>query len=267
MFPRIAAPLAVLAFLLTFGLGPASSVDASLPRLDAHPHVGREAVIDSHADGSYDIPVWFNWGQYVLDVWVVPPGHGQLVNDNGVLGGLQALEATPLNSYLAATLDSIDDWKRAVQLFGSSSLRTQLKINVYVVGLDLIPPNTDPEVVILSDETKGPILGVAFSSNPCLVVNSKIFLADSFTYADYYNVNGQEFGHCLGLNHVSGGHPTHDVMNGAYPHSPGTAATKLHCISNLDVAGLERVFTGQGGSASLPVAQWATTRWTPACEL
>jgi hypothetical protein len=202
-----------------------------------------------------------------LDVVVVPPLHGQLNNGNGLLGGLDPLEATPLNTYLRATVDGIRDWQGAIQMFGSPWLRSTVQLRLYVLGVDVVPADVRPEVVVVADETKGPILGWAWSTYPCLVDNSMAYLTTSFTYADMYNVNGQEFGHCLGLNHVRGGHPTHDVMNGAYPHGIGDPATKLHCISNLDVAGLELVFDGYAGDASLPVSQWRTTRWTPGCEL
>jgi hypothetical protein len=58
---------------------------------------------------------------------------------------------------------------------------------------------------------------------------------------------GQEFGHCLGLDHVAGGVPgdqvlAHDIMNGAYPHSPGAKDNPFHCLSNMNVAGLKVVF-------------------------
>jgi len=225
---------------------------------------GLPAASASHSDGSYDLPVWFTWGQTTLDVLIVPPAHGQIVNGNGALNGLDPFELTPLNSYLDATIDSVNDWRRAIDQFGPAWLRTSLVINVYVVGLDIVPTQAllDPEIVIISDEWKGPILGVAWATNPCMVFNSKFFLT-SFTYEDMYNINGQEYGHCLGLEHVTGSHPVLDVMNGAYPHNPGAAGNPKHCMSNLDVKGLERVFGGNfgypsGGTATMPVSQYAT---------
>lgn len=216
----------------------------------------------SHDDGSYDLPVWFYWNKSELDVLIVPPAHGQLVNDDGVLAGGDPSEATPFNSYLHAIETSIADWDRAVQTFGSESLRAGLDIRPYVVGRDQIPSGalTQPEVVVVNDETKGLILGLAFSTRPCIVDNSMWF-GKSFSYQDMYNVNAQEFGHCLGLEHVVDGHPEHDAMNGTYQHSVGARGTHYHCPSNLDVAGLELVFggvlgTGSGTVASVPVASY-----------
>lgn len=211
----------------------------------------------SHADGSYDIPVWFEWSKAKLDVWIVPPGHGQLANENGALGGADAREADPFaNSYVRATLDSIASWDNAVDAYGPAWLRNGLDVNVYLMGRDVPPalPTADapPEVVIVFDESKANILGVAFSSRPCIVDNSKLFVT-SFTYEDMFNINAQEYGHCLGLNHVDGNHPTGDPMNGAYPYTPGAAGNPRNCVSNLDVKGLEGVFAQALGQ---PPALW-----------
>lgn len=161
------------------------------------------SVRASHSDQTYDLPLFFRWDKSVLDVIIVPPNHGQIVNDEGVLGGGDPNELTPFNSYLDAIEASVADWDRAVEMFGSESLRSGVVTNVYVAGRDLIPTAalSNPEIVITTDETKGPILGVAVSTRPCIVDNSK-FWTGSFTYADMYNVNSQEYGHCLGLEHV-----------------------------------------------------------------
>lgn len=218
-------------------------------------------------DTSYRMPVWFEWEKSELDVLIVPPGHGQIFNGNGVLGGKEggAGELTPYeNSYLAATEASVADWDEGVKKFGSEALNDKLKTNVYVLGRDDVPQPAlrEPEIVITSDETKGPILGVAVNTRPCLVDNSKVFVT-SFTYADMYNINGQEYGHCLGLDHAEGGPKgdtviPHDVMNGTYADNPGSAGTHLHCVSNLDVKGLELVFDGQAKPtvATLDPAQY-----------
>jgi hypothetical protein len=86
---------------------------------------------------------------------------------------------------------------------------------------------------------------------------------ESFSYADMYNVTAQEFGHCLGLQHVGSQagvdptsdlkHPEHDVMNGFYTHFVGDSGTHLHCISNLDILALEFVF-GHVNAGLLPTA-------------
>lgn len=201
----------------------------------------------------YQQPVWFEWEQAVLDVLIVPPEHGQIFNGNGALGGEGPNELTPYeNSYLRATEQSIKDWDRAVTTFGAPWLQTGLVTNVYVVGRDTIPESArdDPEIIVASDQNKGFILGVAVYTRGtggqiCVVDNSKLFLM-SFTYEDMYNVNGQEYGHCLGLDHVSGtpSDPVieHDVMYGTYSDSVSAAGTHKHCFSNLNVQGLELVY-------------------------
>ena len=223
------------------------------------------AARGSHADGTYELPVWFRWEQAVLDVLVIPPNHGQVANGNGALNGGDPSELTPFNSYLRAVEDSIADWDEAVTRFAPSWLTTGLTTNVYVVGRDQAPPSAiqNPEIVIVSDEWKANILGVAVSTRPCIVDNSK-FYTQSFTYEDMFNINAQEYGHCLGLEHVVDNHPEHDSMAGQYVHSPGARGADLHCVSNLDVKGLESVFGSLFGRpgpdvVSLPVSEYTTT--------
>jgi hypothetical protein len=199
----------------------------------------------------YRIPVLFEWQKTKLEVLILPPGHGQIVNGKGILGGGRAAELSPYqNSYLRAVKRSIRGWDRALRRFGSDSLNRRLVTNVYVVGRSRTPRSalSRPEIVIASDESKGPILGFALKARgaPCLVDNSKFFV-QSFTHNDMYNINGQEYGHCLGINHAKGGPKggrviQHDVMFTPYEHFPGRRGTHRHCVSNLDVKGLELVF-------------------------
>lgn len=212
----------------------------------------------------YSVPVWFNWDQTVLDVVIVPPAHGPIHNDEGVFGGGGASELTLDNAYLAATLDSVAAWDTAIAQFGSAELRSKIVTNVYVAGRDSIPMSVwlDPEIVIVSDEWKATALGLAISSRPCIVDNSKFFPAKSFTYADMFNVNGQEYGHCLGLNHTLNDEPNHDVMTGHYYHTVGARGTHLHCPSNLDVAALELVFSGREGEATVAASDYTTSACT-----
>ena len=224
----------------------------------------------SHADQSYDLPLWFRWDRSALDVIIVPPNHGQIVNDEGVLNDGDPNELTPFNSYMDAIEASVADWDRAVEMFGSEWLRSDVVTNVYVAGRDLIPPTAlaSPEIVITTDETKLNTLGVAVNTRPCIVDNSKFWI-ESFTYADMYNVNSQEYGHCLGLEHVVDNHPEHDAMAGQYVHQVGAQGTHLHCVSNLDVLGLEAVFgrlfnRPSPDSVSIPVSAYGTTCAPPA---
>ena len=216
-------------------------------------------------DQSYAIPVWFRWDTTELDVLIVPPNHGQLFNGNGALNGADPKELTPFNSYLKAMEDSIADWDHAVGMFGADWLKSSFVTNVYVLGRD-VPPSSalsDPEIVIMTDETKANTLGISFSTDPCISDNSKLFVT-SFTYEDMYNVNAHEYGHCLGLDHVVNGNPAHDTMAATYVDPVGSAGNHLHCVSSLDVKGLEAALGAAAGqpspdAASIPAVDYATT--------
>lgn len=224
------------------------------------------SALADHDDGIYELPAQDDWTKTELIVYVVPPSHGQLYNGNGPLGGADPNEVTPFeNSYLRAIEDSIEEWNRGIRKFGSDALKKRFKARVYVLGRDDLPgQSTMPDILVVTDENKGPVLGFAMRSKPCIVNNSQMFIR-SFTYADMYNVMGQEYGHCLGLGHVGsqGGveptsaqkHPVHDVMNGFYADPIGSPDTHLHCVSNLDVKGLEYTFveTLRGSGETRPV--------------
>ena len=232
-------------------------------------------ALADHDDGVYELPAQDDWTKAQLTVYIVPPSHGQLYNGNGPLGGGDPNEVTPFeNSYLRAIENSIEEWNRGIREFGSKELKDRFKANVYVIGRDELPGQSSPDILVVTDENKGPVLGFAMGGTPCIVNNSQMFIR-SFTYADMYNVMGQEYGHCLGLGHVGsqGGveptsaqkHPEHDVMNGFYADPIGDPQTHLHCVSNLDVKGLEYTFvktlTGSGDSRPvfLRVPQYSTT--------
>lgn len=235
----------------------------------------QNAMADHEEDGLYEIPADDFWEKARLTVYIVPPSHGQLYNSNGPLGGADPNEVTPFqNSYLRAIENSIKEWNNGIKKFGSAALKKRFKAMVYVLGRDEVPDQSQPDILVYTDVTKGPVLGFALYSTPCIVNNSQMFTR-SFTYADMYNVMGQEYGHCLGLGHVGsqGGveptsaqkHPVHDVMNGFYADSVGDNETHLHCVSNLDVKGLEYTFvksmTGSGESqvAFMPTRKYRTT--------
>src|SRR5688500_11021767 len=202
-----------------------------------------------HEDGLYELPAIDMWTRAHLIVYVVPPTHGQLYNGNGALAGGDPNEVTPYeNSYLRAMEASIEEWNRGIKEFGSAELKKRFQADVYVLGRDELPGQAEPDILVVTDENKGPVLGFAMRTEPCIVNNSQMFTR-SFNYADMYNVMGQEYGHCLGLQHVGsqGGvdptssqkHPEHDVMNGFYADSIGAADTHLHCLSTLDLPGQE----------------------------
>lgn len=217
-------------------------------------------VHDSGATTNHRQDVWFDWDKYDLKVLVIPPEHGQLVKGGGLDLNLDELDPCD-NTYMDAIRASMDDWLAAVSAFstGEHGLSGKLSVERHILTCEASgarPPDwvwSDADIVITTDQTKLNVLGVAVrppdptgTVPTCIVDNSKLFI-DPFTQADMYNVNGQEYGHCLGLNHSLG--PTgdsviaHDIMNGAYADKVGTTS-HIHCISNLNVAGLELVFDG-----------------------
>jgi hypothetical protein len=215
------------------------------------------AASPANAATTYNQPNWITVNSRVMDVLIVPPAHGQVYNPGGgVLGsgtGGGTSEVTPFNSYLRALESSIAAWQSAIAAYAPTWLQA-LDINVYVLGRDVPPTSalTDPEVVIATDEGKAVILGVTFSTNPCLILDSKFFIT-SFTYADMFNVAAHEFGHCLGLDHTFGSPDDnvirHDVIYATYGDTPGQAGTHLHCPSNLTVLGLTRSFAAAFGQS------------------
>ena len=237
--------------------------------------VAPRALADHEEDGIFELPAQDDWTKGRLTVYVVPPSHGQLYNGNGPLGGADPNEVTPFeNSYLRAIEDSIEEWNNGIKKFGSDRLKKLFRAYVYVIGRDEIPEQSQADILVVTDENKGPVLGFAMGGQPCIVNNSQMFTR-SFTYADMFNVMGQEYGHCLGLGHVGsqGGveptsdqkHPVHDVMNGFYADRIGDPETHLHCVSNLDVKGLEYTFiktltgSGQTKPVYMPVNKYTTT--------
>lgn len=207
-------------------------------------------------------PVNVDWNRTSLDVVIVPPALGQVFNGDGALGGRGPEELVPISSsYVAATEKAIADWRRAIDAFGSRSLK-RLALTVYVVGRDAIPSSvlSEIEIIVTYAVAPYPVLGVtangpvevglngttlALGDNPrCKTVNSTFGIMN-LTFVDMYNVAGHEFGHCLGVDHVAPGTEQvvkDDMMNAVYSQHVGAKGNRLQCMSNLNVAGLELAY-------------------------
>lgn len=205
----------------------------------------------------YRLPTNGTWSDGKIDVIVVPPLHGPLVNGSGPLGGGGADEIGLSNSYVRATKKSIREYTKVVRRYGPRWLAKELRIKTYVAGRDEIPERVrnDPEAIIVFNEHQAFILGVTFGINfngapDCLISNSMAWTA-SYSYTDMYNVNLHEFGHCLGLGHFEGPADDriflHENMTPTYNHDVGDPGNHRHCISNFDVKVLELAFAPSVG--------------------
>lgn len=199
------------------------------------------------------------------DILVIPPAHGQVFNGNGVLNGGDTRELDPLSSsYVAAIENAVATWKTSIDTLGVDWIQGALTFDLYVVGRDTIPPSAlaDPEVVFSHHEASASILGVTFrgfmvANGPCWITDVSFgYFPLSLTAEDMYNIASHEFGHCLGLSHVTD--TSDDMMFPTYTHSIGAKDNPLYCVSNLNVRGVEsyfqRVLLGTTGPSSVSVS-------------
>ncbi|HEV8361475.1 MAG TPA: hypothetical protein VGR28_13580 [Candidatus Thermoplasmatota archaeon] len=210
-------------------------------------------------DDEPTMPMFFAWPKATLRVLLVPPAHGPVYSGLPPDGEppLEAIDGT----YLRASLDAMRDWDAAIDFFAAThpeqawlqGVSWQLLVASGEGAGVLADELNQADVVVLYQETLGAVMGLTWngvrptplgmqvdSPHPVCVINNGQWLGYSFTYADMYNIHGHEFGHCLGVLHAN---VAHDVMDGEYDHWPTPAtAAELHCMSNLDVAGLALSF-------------------------
>ena len=229
------------------------------------------AAFHAEPDGANDYvqPTRSVWPVTAIDVFLMPPVAGQILNYNGILNGMDSRELSPCeSSYTHAMQDALGDWKRAIQAFAPDWFRNGFELNVVTVGCD---PPAVPDATYLRGRiliTHGAILPGALGwtsgwyGPPCVVNLQKIFGVSTISgrvapyslgYEDFHHVTSHEVGHCLGLWHNNeydseGLHQPgleHDVMDASgysVHHASGDAPNHKHCLSNLNIAGTVAAF-------------------------
>ncbi|GAC1411477.1 MAG: hypothetical protein NVSMB57_06280 [Actinomycetota bacterium] len=188
------------------------------------------------------------WNHSTLSIVIAPPAHGQIYNDAGVLPAGPS-ELTPQqSSYIAAAERGIRSWMGAMRTLGPDWL-ANVKLKTAVIGRDALP--SGPDILLVFDETMGPILGTSYNSRPCVAVVAMEYHV-SFTTNDVQNLAAHEVGHCLGLTHVDEPGPAADLMQAVYQHPDGLRSTGIMCPSNLNVSALERSFATALGHPTPP---------------
>lgn len=202
----------------------------------------------------YKQAIYHYWSTPKLDVIVVPPAHGPIVNWGGPLGGGGLEEIGLSNSYVKATEASVAEYQRVIRRHGPRWLAKSFRVKTYVAGRDQIPQRVldDPEAVIMFNEHQGFILGVTFTTtHPDCIISNSMAWTMSYSYADMYSVNLHEFGHCLGLDHFVGPEEDpvylHENMTPAYQHNVGEPGTHRHCISNFNLDAIALAFSPSRG--------------------
>lgn len=218
------------------------------------------------AEEQYRQPILYEWDRGRIDVWILPPGHGQIYNDGGALPAGATDLAPVANSYQRAMERGVQVWRTAINNAGPDWLKSAVSIRSYVAGRDMLPVDEAgrPEIIVAMGETMGPVLGTSFPSKPCPAVVNKLYHV-SFTFNDVVNLTAHEVGHCLGLAHIDGPKPETDLMQAVYQHPDGLQSTPIHCPSTLNIAALEKVFARTTGSPTASIATVPASKYATAC--
>ncbi len=216
------------------------------------------------AQPTYRQDVITQWNRSQLDVHIVPPGHGPLANDGRSLGNGDADQAHPWdNLYVEAMEDAVEGWRRAIAQFAAPWLRDALVLTTTVGGRDG-PVGPGADIIIVPAESHAGSLGMAFASNRPCQISVAMHRDASLSYEDMFFTAGHEIGHCLGLAHVNEVQPFADLMVAAYPEEVGAVGNPVHCMSNLNIRGIEGAFAQHLGqpphtwraSATIAVADY-----------
>ncbi|MEK6985454.1 MAG: hypothetical protein AABX89_03605 [Candidatus Thermoplasmatota archaeon] len=176
---------------------------------------------------------------------------------------------------IAAQRLAVQQWADGIEALAAPWFRDAFQVNVYAVGVDIpsIDAVSDPEVVVISTSAVGLVgIGLEPKQLACQIIEGGAMRADYGGHSHdgnevfavdctgtgfvcfalnvggadafaLYDLVAHEVGHCLGAGHVGDAldfraryAPVEDIMS--YQNN----ATKVHCVSNMNVRVLEGVY-------------------------